>query len=120
MLKMIWPCGGALLAWLALINLAHCAPSTGLGRGYLPPPPAAPACEVVLREVDKEVEMEECETVEEEQCVTALIDVCEEQLTEKCDSVVEQVCTSEEAGFVVLTNILIMWVMIQLFRYMLG
>ena len=112
MLKMI------LLAWLALLNLAHSAPSSGLGRGYLPPPPpppatsqakAAPSCELVLREVDREVEMEECETVEEEKCVTSLVDVCEDQETEKCDSVVEEVCTSVEAGFVILTNN-IMWV----------
>ena len=121
MLKMILPWGGVLLAWLALLNLAHSAPSNGLGRGYLPPPPstsqakAAPSCEVVLREVDREVEMEECETVEEENCVTSLVDVCEEQETEKCDSVVEEVCTSVEAGFVILTNT-IMWVLMVMSR----
>ena len=105
---MIRPSGGVLLTWLTLLHLGLSAPSNGLTRGYLPPPPAAPAapsCEVVVRERDKEVEMEECNTVEEEKCETELTEVCDEQETEKCDSVVEQVCTSVEAGFVILTSI---------------
>ena len=102
---MMRPSGGGLFTWLTILSLAHSAPSSGLARGYLPPPPAAPSCEVVVRQRDKEVEMEECTTVEEEQCETALTPVCEQQETEKCDSVVEQVCTSVEAGVVILTNI---------------
>ena len=111
---MFRPCGQVLLAWLSIINLANSAPSTGLTRGYLPPPPpppvpaaapaAVPSCEVVVREVDREVEMEECRTVEEEKCETSVREVCEDQQTEKCESVVEQVCTSVEAGFFILTN----------------
>ena len=104
-LKMIRTCVGALLTLLALISLGHCAPSTGLARGYLPPPPAAPTCEVVIKEVEKEEEVEECSTVEEEECVTSLVDVCEDQQTEKCDSVTEQVCTTVEAGLDILTKL---------------
>ena len=100
LVKMTRRCGGVLLwlSWLSLLHLTQAAPSSGLARGYLPPPPAAPSCEVVVREVDREVEMEECTTVEEEQCQTDLTEVCEDKPTEKCDSVVEQVCTSVEAG----------------------
>ena len=110
---MMRPSGGVLLVWLSLLSLAQSAPSSGLARGYLPPPPAAPSCEVVVRQRDKEVEMEECTTVEEEQCETALTEVCEEEEREKCDSVVEQVCTSVEAGLVILTNIIWLMMLIQ-------
>ena len=87
-------------SWLLLqgeLSQVVCPPSSGLARGYLPPPPSEPACTEVVTDVEREVEMEECETVDTEDCQTVQSEVCQQVMKEKCDTVTEQSCSVVEA-----------------------
>ena len=89
--------GLCLVSWLVLVSEVVSLPSSGLARGYLPPPPSNPDCQEVVREVDREVEMEECQTVDTEECSTRQTEECEEVVEEKCETVPEEMCSLVQA-----------------------
>jgi len=72
------------------ISFVKSAPASSEGgfKSYLPPP----LCETILKQVEKEISENVCETVEEKKCEKTVKEVCEDKTVEKCETVEETQC----------------------------
>merc|ERR1712013_547680 len=79
-----------ILIFQCKVRVVEAAPTNGQPGGYLPPP----LCEKVVKEVEKEVEEDECKIMKIENCKDTVEQACEDITAEKCETVKENKCVT--------------------------